>query len=125
MTIDVEDLRRVLDGATPGPWEVETGVIPIGDTGDYDPYVSVISPERTRIYDVYSEEDQDEANARLIAMAPDLAREYLALREAAGKLAERLNDWSNDHLTDEAARDWFGHVEPALANLRAILGDDQ
>jgi hypothetical protein len=47
----------------------------------------------------------------------DMAHALIAARE----LADRVNEWSNENLTDETARDWFGHVEPALETFRAAM----
>ena len=38
-------------------------------------------------------------------------------------LVERLEDWQGNNLTDETARDWGGHVVPALARLRDYLAE--
>ena len=54
--------------------------------------------------------------------AIDAAAEITRLRAQlvkADALAERINDWAADGLTDENCRDWLGHVEPALAAYRA------
>ena len=42
---------------------------------------------------------------------------------SCGHLLRVLDKWANDNLKkDQArARDWFGHVEPALGRLRASL----
>ena len=53
----------------------------------------------------------DEAIARIEAIEAQLAK--------ADALVDRINTWSNDNLTDENCRDWFGHVEPALTAYRA------
>lgn len=47
------------------------------------------------------------------------------LRPMVAFLLDRLDEFSADNLTDETARDWFGHVEPAAARLRAAIGRDQ
>ena len=51
-----------------------------------------------------------------------------ALRERVAELEAvleplllRLCEWAADNLTDESARDWFGHVEPPLERARAAL----
>lgn len=40
---------------------------------------------------------------------------------AARLAVERVDEWSTDHLTDDTVREWWGHVEPALAGLRRAL----
>lgn len=56
---------KALQGHTPGPWHVETE--PQGCEGQYTQYT--IQP---RIADVFYMNQTGEANARLIAAAPDL-----------------------------------------------------
>lgn len=53
------------------------------------------------------------------AMSGADEREIAALREDACFLIERLEEFAADNLTEEGARDWIGHVEPAIARLRA------
>lgn len=74
--------QGLLDGATPGPWRVG----PVDDT-------IVTAPDGTTVAEIdgdYNSPDlwpMMEANARLIAAAPDLAQALIA-SEAARKLAE-------------------------------------
>jgi hypothetical protein len=70
---------------TPGPWRLETGQTKIGDTEDYDEWaeVSAYHPSGDiRIcnvdMDLTDEFQESEANARLIAAAPEM---YAALKE--------------------------------------------
>ena len=70
------DLREILAAATPGPWRVG----PVDDTV----VVAADGSEIAAIDGDYNEPDlwpMMEANARLIALAPDLAAEVLALRD--------------------------------------------
>lgn len=88
--IGSDDLKLLLVRATPGPWAVR----PDDDIpGHREPDRLII---RDRDYDVGSS-----ANARLIALSPTLAEEYLKLREAADAMADtlkRLEYWFD---TDE------------------------
>lgn len=44
-----------------------------------------------------------------------------SVKAKAAFLVERLDEWSADNLNDENARDWLGHVEPAIERLRQAL----
>ena len=115
MTITAEQAAKLLEGTTPGPWELD-GV-------------------RTHIAHVWPVHGSDEpitgeidiANARLIAAAPDLARALIA-SEAARKLAEeRLAKsvdaliWcsgSDDFQDDGKAREgWLKLCAPILKEI--------
>lgn len=58
--------------------------------------------------------EEGRANARLIAAAPDLLKD-------GAFLADRLDELENDLLDDEVARQFHGHVAPALARFRAAI----
>lgn len=49
------------------------------------------------------------------------AAERDRMREAVSSLLDRLAEWVNEHMTDDNARDWDGHVEPAIARVSAAL----
>ena len=57
---------------------------------------------------------KSEANAHLIAAAPDMYGE-------AEFLLDRLGEFENDLPEGLVARDFYGHIEPSMARLRAIL----
>lgn len=58
---------------TPGPWSVEARNYPIGDTGDYDGCWQILSANAKRpIVEIWEEGDEPDANALLIAAAPEL-----------------------------------------------------
>lgn len=58
--------------------------------------------------------DQQNANANLIAAAPDLLTE-------AEALVARIEEWAPDGLNDENFREWNGHIEPPLARLKDAI----
>ena len=112
-----EDIRKMLDEATPGPWWVCTY-----DAGDYPwydhngPCPSIQAPDECDCavvhWDGFKQEywsacdgnqKQIEANARLIAAAPDLAAEVLRLRDelASGSFYKESDI---DAMQDEIAR---------------------
>jgi len=84
-----EEVERLLEGTTPGPWNFTRKT--------YKPYWATINCESGHVADVQfwryglSENDvQSEANARLIAAAPQIAADYLTLRAERDRLlAER------------------------------------
>lgn len=108
-TITSEELRRLLDAATPGPWGVRGDGY---DGEDIDVFPNHAPPpdygdwaELARVAGGFGDENDDGvstetvANAQLIARLPDLAAELLTLREKherqqeiAGKLAEALSN---------------------------------
>lgn len=84
------DLKNLLAEATPGPWKAS-------DCGEWveDARKFEIANTSSSVHDI----QEIEANARLIALAPDLARQVIALtaenaalRAKAEKLAEALPD---------------------------------
>jgi hypothetical protein len=73
----------------------------------------------------------DCGNERACGEAADVIRlllaradESRAFRGTTRFLIERLDEWSADNLTDDSARDWLGHVEPAIDRARAALNRD-
>jgi hypothetical protein len=60
--------------------------------------------------------DCDATNARLIAAAPDLAREVIALREAAGEFVRAV---------ERAKLHQYPATQEALATLRTVLGESE
>lgn len=64
---------------TPGPWRAVAHSYPIADTGDYDgAWLVLPNGDRRPIVEIWGDDDKDEANARLIAAAPELLK---ALRQ--------------------------------------------
>jgi len=88
---------------TPGPWVPVEMMI-----GSRSFWVAISAEGRL---------PETEANARLIAAAPDMAAEAAFLLE---RLSDLENGWDDDK---DAYRDFCGHVSPSAARLRAILGE--
>lgn len=111
-----EAVKAALDWTTPGPWRI----VPYdaGDVSEWGIYTPMIdgSEEADRAVVHWAgfkqkywqsadgNQKEIEANADLIAMAPDLAREYLRLKEvekAAKVLEKRLKDAASWMITRE------------------------
>lgn len=100
MTITTEDLERMLSEATKGPWypghlcddthSCNCASI-LSETGIFGAVASVHVNNGLSISDGGNDapsEEEAKANQRLIAAAPDLARELLAARKAVEALKE-------------------------------------
>jgi hypothetical protein len=125
-----DELRKLLDGATPGPWRPGASTFFAGLDG----------PACMRVYTDHPPTefeltgDNLAANARLIAAAPALAREVIALREAAGELADAAeqsyqaaHDYrvTSNAASAEASLRADQEFRTALATLRAVLGESE
>ena len=88
MTITAKQAAKLLEGTTPGPWTVETGNVPIADTGDYDGYCRLMAGRRI-LFEQWGDDEQSEKDANLAGAAPDLAR---ALFNARAELAQARAD---------------------------------
>lgn len=85
MSDKIEEIRAALEGATPGPWTthvVDDTAIVAANGVDVGTTCDSAKAEREDAYN--NEYERLEADARLIALAPDMARIVLA----AEKLAE-------------------------------------
>lgn len=83
-----EELKALLDKVTPGEWGVKTGVyvdkdscIVFANDGDIDRHIADCGVPKT---------NENESNAKLIKLAPSLAREVIELREAKRELLAAL-----------------------------------
>lgn len=72
---------------TDGPWAIEHFNAPIADTGDYDCVTRVIGPAKEAVVEFFNGNDTDEANARLIAAAPELLEKLDQLTLVVGLTA--------------------------------------
>lgn len=106
-----EELRKLVEAATPGPWRVEEDTTLIwgdcnpDDTSSYAmgyPISECRTHPSSTLFKGPTEYEEYTSNAQIVALAPDLAAELLALREAherqqemAGKLAVLLRTASN------------------------------
>ncbi len=106
------EIEELLDGTTPGPWCVG----PVDDC-------MVFAPDRSEVADItgdYNEPDLwpiMEANARLIAAAPTLARRLLAVMEENERLQGLVQDayyegysagYHTSNPQKDIAPDWLG-----------------
>ena len=96
----MDDLQKLLDAATPGPWGMETVTTSCGICHKIGPFPHEWrggSESHACLYDDYPPSpmgfDSIRANARLIALAPTLARQVIAAR----KLAEALEAIADEH----------------------------
>lgn len=109
MTITKEEVQKLLDGATPGPWLREAQGI-YADNG-HKLIASVKSHEHGIAWPT------TEANGNIMAAAPDLARFALAESARADQAeAERVSEW-NKRRDADASRD------VARAACDAMLAD--
>lgn len=103
--ISTEELWKLLDEVTPGPWRkvFYGGPDDVGYTVDGVGYAFC------------------DADANLIAAAPDLAAEVIRLREALEPLVktDSLKDLSDEELIVE--RDAGSHHAGFILNARAVL----
>jgi hypothetical protein len=51
----------------------------------------------------------------------ELQEEVERLRAEGSFLLDRLDDFEREIMDDELAREWHGHVTPAIARFRAAL----
>jgi hypothetical protein len=113
----IERAKQAMEGATPGPWELDGLAIahPLPPHG-YPVDVCLMGEPSQYPGDIPVMMQGWEANARLIALSPDLAR----LAVAAGELADLLDkpDQSDGKL-GRYHYDWH-KVDAALARFRAI-----
>ncbi len=82
------DLRKILDEATPGPWKthlVDDTTIIATDGTDVATTCDSANVERSDAYNV--EYERMEADARLIALTPQLAAALIKAEEALASIA--------------------------------------
>jgi hypothetical protein len=65
-------------------------------------------------YEAFYKPAEIEANARLIAAAPEMHSD-------GAFLLDRLDDFEREIQDEELLREWAGHVSPAIARFRAAL----
>lgn len=117
MTISTEELQKLLDAATPGPWELDGIAIAGSDHRMGD--VCLMGEPAQFPGDISAECDNWEANARLIAAAPDLAAELIAARAkiAAGGKADAAIALLRNELS------WSPKTRAISVRLDTILAD--
>jgi len=87
---------------TPGPWETSKDAVPEGHI-----QITVYEPTGRRVATVF----ETEANARLIAAAPDLLKELKDVREWIQSLLDATPDEATDFITNNGEQ-----VEQAIAD---------
>ena len=110
-TKDAGDLQKLLADATPGPWSIAARLAPDGTAytsiggGDWISFAWVW----VRMEHEDSDFPEGLANARLIAMAPELAAALILAKEALGALVELNADHSpfgGEIYRDRVNRTW-------------------
>ncbi len=98
MTLTTDELQKLLDAATPGPWGLDQRKSWNGS--EYVPkpgYYNSVGPLDAEEYAGACWIECKDADAQLMIMSPDLARELIAARAknaAAESLAEALRDFA-------------------------------
>ena len=122
-----DHLEELLKAATPGPW-----VVLHEPDGDDLPWSVEQAGDGFSICGMYAyagKSDPQEANARLIALAPELAAALIeAERALAGSVAEydRVHYMRTADYHGEACncmRCWRDRQQATLARIRAITGE--
>lgn len=84
----LSQIEERANAATFGPWDVESGNTPLGDTGEYMGYCTVKAARKDVAYLANPDEPQAEANSKFIAHAREdivaLVREVRRLQEQLG-----------------------------------------
>jgi hypothetical protein len=94
---------------TPGPWKAVARNYPIADTGDYDGFWEVLTSDPKKpIVQIWGDSDEDEANASLIAAAPDLLE--------AAKLVIAWFEAEDDH----SKADFYQRIEMCRTSEAAL-----
>ena len=103
MTDIIKDAKQLLDGATPGPWEVDIDGLEVYSTVDGDAVAHAQTP----------------SDADLIAAAPELAQ---ALAEETYEYAVQAKTGSKwEYMQDGFFRDaWFSELRKAKAGAREL-----
>lgn len=110
MTIATEELRKLVNDATPGPWEARSSRQGCWVSADCDPWTVVGTEDDEGRYGAI----KIDANAVLIALTPTLAAELITARaklEAAAKMAEAIMGMDDG---------WRGISDKARAALAAF-----
>ena len=109
MTIATEELRKLVNDATPGPWEARSSRQGCWVSADCDPWTVVGTEDDEGRYGAI----KIDANAVLIALTPTLAAELITARaklETAAKMAEAIMGMDDG---------WRGISDKARAALAA------
>ena len=127
----MSDLRKLLDEATPGSWEI-TGRKITKHGGTYDFISGFKWGKFARVvvrfdYD-YADNPAGVANARLIALAPDRAAALLKAEEALAGLAVKYKAANPMRTADYHGNDCaclrcaFDNLDATLTEIRKLTG---
>ena len=106
-------LRELADAATPGPWRVH------GSWASHKSWFDIKSTERFVAETEHCPEgEEDEADARLIALAPALARGYADALDALAEIKVMAFGRGADYRIHSTA-------ESALVDADRLLGDNK
>lgn len=118
--VDTDELKAVLASATDGPWRHRDGMIQ-SQTKTWNVGVAKVGWDFPIILAEISDDWDQHANARLIALAPTLATELLATREREAALVEALREIATGLDADGLKTDF--PADTASAALAAIRGE--
>jgi hypothetical protein len=131
MTDIVEKVKEALAGSTPGPWGKSIhSVLARGSSNVISGAILGSIAHCTSLFETDSEGREwwasgtPEANARLIALAPDMARALIAQEERL-KAAEQAIEALAPMLDDDPSLDEQKEGRAVLANYRATGGSNE
>jgi|GEM_PF-902820 len=93
---------------TPGPWEHWGDLVSVAAPRIGAGNIICVEPPTERSAANWP------ANACLIAAAPDLEQD-------GSFLLDRLDEFASEFQDDDVARQFYGHVSPAMARFRAAI----
>lgn len=125
----MSDLRKLLDEATPGPWAVKRDKRTWGWVDVVGPSFSVGGPTRATNLSV-ADEAKRLTDARLIALAPDLAAALLKAEEALEFYGDKELDGYDVGVTNyglstevgEIIKDGGERARATLTEIRNLTG---
>jgi hypothetical protein len=117
-----DDLRKLADEATPGPWGWDTyaGIWEPPDGFDPDDDERIPIAKVNTGYDGSEYRADGKANARLIALAPDLARLCAELGEALDNIRDVQVGWTRPMGDEERTAIIDEICDVALAKLSEL-----
>ena len=118
MSIDYDRLRELVDAATPGPW-VRHPDQPRALCNLDTKFLVHHEMVKNRGMEPSAE---DVANTELIALAPDMARELLRLRDGVKQVADNLGE-NAEYAPNIPRQEAYLEAEQRLTNL--LSGDTE
>jgi hypothetical protein len=124
MSDETRDVLEGLEGFTPGPWRMDGNTFVYGLGADrHNRFTAPVQRSHDTPW------DEVEANARLIARAPELVEEISKLRYALGDVCEGYDMLAGkvrptyDNESYPAHRGDFDDMEESVQRARALLPD--